>query len=179
MKDNTRLFLGLIPVVAAASTGVSGLTLGVVLFAVLLCGSLVMAAIGRLFSDKARVAAAILVICLFTGIAQMLVQMLFPVIAAELGVFLPLCAVGAMLVMLPEPCLCRGLKSGAVSLILLTLVGILREIIGSGRLFGATLWSCENARVLIARFPAGAFILLGILLAIVAAIRNHGKEDEQ
>ena len=179
MKNNTRLFLGLIPVVAAASTGASGLALGVVLFAVLLCSSLVMAVIGRLFADKARIAATILVICLFTGIAQLLMQTLLPSLAAELGVFLPLCAVGAMLCLLPEACVCCGLKSGVASLVLLTLVGVLREVIGSGRIFGATLWSCESARVLIARFPAGAFILLGILLAVVAAIRNHGKEDEQ
>lgn len=177
-KPVSRLFLGLCPVVAAAAGGTDGLVLGIVMLAVLICSGILMTLIGKLLPEDVETPAAILIICLFTGIAQLLLNMLLPAAAARLGIFIPLCAVGSMLCLLPckSAYAVQGIKSGIASCILLTVIGVLRELIASGSVFGATLIRSENAHVLFAAFPAGAFILLGILLGIIAAICNRKKE---
>lgn len=177
-----RLFVALCPVAAAASCGVNGLAIGIAMLAVLLVSGLLLAALGKLIAGDARIPASVLVICMETGVVEILLKMWAPVLAEELGIFVPLCAVGAMLCLLPEGCdcpACRGLKSGIAALVMLVILGVLREVIGTGAVFGKTLWQNANAHVLIARFPAGAYILLGILLGIYTAIRNHGKGDAE
>lgn len=179
-KPALRLFIGLCPVAAAATCGVNGLAIGVVMLIVLTLSGLLLAALKKVLSENARIPASALIICMFTGAVQILLNLWLPALAAELGIFVPLCAVGAMLCLLPEGCeciACRGAKCGIASLVMLTVLGAVCELIGSGSIFGAVLWQNAHANVLIARFPAGAYILLGILLGIFTAIRNHGKED--
>lgn len=175
-QSSARLFLGLCPVAAAATCGVNGLAIGIVALIVMVVSGLLLAALKKAISENARIPASVLVICLITGVVQILMNRLFPALAAELGIFVPLCAVGAMLCLLPDDAGCP-IRCGIASLVMLTLLGVLCELIGSGALFGKTLWQNANARVLIARFPAGAFILLGILAGIYAAITGRGKGD--
>ena len=179
-KSASRLFLGLCPVAAAATCGANGLAIGVILLVVLIGSGLLCAALNKLLTEAARIPAAVFIICMLTGIAEILLNLWLPALAGELGVFVPLCAVGAMLCLLPKGCECpavRAAKCGIASLVMLTLLGLLCELIGSGSIFGMPLWQNAQANVLIARFPAGAYILLGILTGNYAAIFHCGKED--
>lgn len=177
-RSVSRLFLCLCPVVAGAMTGIDGLALGVILFVVLLLSGLFSGIINNVVPENACVPAVIFICCAFAGIAQMLVNVLFPVLAVELGVFIPLCGFASMICLLTEgdDCtICAGIRGGASAIVMLTLVGVLRELIGYGRIFGATVCNCGG--LLIARYPAGAFILFGVLAGIYAAIRKNGKEE--
>lgn len=176
-----RFFVGLCPVAAAADCGVNGFAIGMVMLIVLFVGGLILSAIKKLLPEKARIPAAALILCTLTAAAQMFIRLIQPALVAELDVFVPMCAVGAMLTLLPkgrdDSTAQRGAKCGAAALAALTLLGVLRELIGSGSVFGAVLWENTDAYVLIAHYPAGAYILLGIALGIGSAIRNHGKGD--
>lgn len=174
----SRLFLGLCPVVAAAAGGVSGLALGLIMLFVLVLSGLILMPLKKAMSEETYIPAAILICCVFGGIAELLLNMLFPLLAGELGVFTALCAVGAMLTLVfaqGDPLAC-GVKAGLADLVMLVLVGVIRELIGYGSFFGCPVCSCDGWHVLAARFPAGAFILLGVLLGIIAAICGHKKE---
>lgn len=174
-----RLFLCLCPVAAAATDGMTGLAMGVLMLFVLLCSGLILTILKKLLPEGARVPATILIACLAASMAQILLNTWLPVLALDLGIFVSLSAIGAMLCLLIDDCACPaciGTKSGIASLIALTIVGSLREVIGFGSIFGAKLWN-SGANVLIARFPASAYILLGVLLGIYAAIRNRGEGD--
>ena len=175
----TRLFLGLCPVAAAATCAANGLAIGICVLIVLIGSGLLIAALKKLLTENALVPASVFIICMMTGAVQILLNRWMPALAGELGVFVPLCAVSAMLCLLPDGCAClacRGFRCGIASFGMLTVLGVLCELIGSGSVFGTILWENANAHLLIARFPAGIYILLGILLGIIAPIRNHGKE---
>ena len=176
-----RLFVGLCPVAAGASCGINGLAIGMVMLIVLLVGGLILSAMKKHLPEKAQLPSSVLILCMLTVVVQMFLRLIQPELAAELDVFVPMCAVGAVLSLLPEDgndrSAFRGAECGAAALAALTLLGALRELLGSGSVFGAVLWENTDAYVLLAHFPAGAYILLGMALGIVTAIRNREKED--
>ena len=134
----------------------------------------------NLIPDKVRIPAYIVVIASFVTLLQMLMQAYLPSLYASLGLFIPLIVVNCIILGRAEafaakntalPSLFDGLGMGLGFTWALTLLGAVRELLGTGTLFGFTvLPSATNMLVFV--LAPGAFIVLGYLIAIVNKIKK-------
>ena len=181
-----RLALAACPALAAATTAVNGLALGVVTGCVLLLTGIVAALLDNFVSEKGRVALFMGISAVFAGVAQMILKAVCADTAAALGVFLPLVAVNCLLLTRPAdengltPAVADGVKMALGFICLTTFLGALREILDVGTLFGAQILPKGLQLSAVAALPAGGLMLLGLLAGVANALRpkRSGKEDE-
>ena len=130
--------------------------------------------------DKVRIPVFIVVIASFVTILQMVMQAYVPSIYASLGLFIPLIVVNCVILGRAESFACKngpveslmdGIGIGLGFTLGLTLLGIVRELLGAGSVFGLTLMP-ETYNMLLFVLPPGAFITLGFLVAIVNKVRG-------
>ncbi|MBR5493794.1 MAG: electron transport complex subunit E, partial [Alistipes sp.] len=147
LKNNPTfvLVLGMCPTLGTTTSAMNGLGMGAATMAVLIMSNLVISLIKNLIPDKVRIPAFIVVIASFVTIIQMLMQAYLPSLYASLGVFIPLIVVNCIILGRAEA---FASKNGALDSILdgvgiglgftiaLTLIGAVREILGSGAIFG-------------------------------------------
>lgn len=179
--------LAALPALAVVTAGATGLAAGAAaLFALILAG-LILSALRGLIRPEARAFSFALLAAVAASMADMLLLLIAPKPSAALGPYLPLAALGCALTGYREfeapdfkagRALLLTLRRGAGFLIALTLIGCLREALGSGALFGLQLGDAFQPMRLIALTPGG-FILAGTLLAVaqwIASKRAKGGE---
>ena len=176
LKNNPTfvLVLGMCPTLGTTTSAINGLGMGVATMAVLIMSNLVISLIKNFIPDKVRIPAFIVVIASFVTIIQMLMQAYVPSLYASLGVFIPLIVVNCIILGRAEA---FASKNGAVDSILdgigiglgftiaLTLIGAVREILGSGAIFGFSLGIADYMPLVFVLAPGG-FIVLGYLMAL-------------
>ena len=181
VKDNPTfvLMLGMCPTLATTTSATNGMAMGLATMAVLICTNVVISCLKSLTPDKVRIPVFIVVIAAFVTILQMAIKAYLPDIDAALGLFIPLIVVNCIILgraeafaakQSPVASLFDGIGIGLGFTLGLTLLGIFREILGSGSVFGFTLLP-ETYNILLFVLPPGAFITLGFLIAIVNKIR--------
>ena len=182
IKENPTfvLMLGMCPTLATTTSAINGLSMGLATMFVLICSNVVISLIKNLTPDMVRIPVFIVVIASFVTILQMEMQAFVPGIYATLGLFIPLIVVNCIILGRAEA---FAAKNGAVASLMdgvgiglgftlgLTLLGICRELLGAGSIFGFTLLP-ETYNLLMFVLPPGAFITLGFLVAIVNRIKN-------
>ena len=182
IKENPTfvLMLGMCPTLATTTSAINGLSMGLATMFVLICSNVVISLIKNLIPDMVRIPVFIVVIASFVTILQMVMQAFVPGIYATLGLFIPLIVVNCIILGRAEA---FAAKNGAVASLMdgvgiglgftlgLTLLGICRELLGAGSIFGFTLLP-ETYNLLMFVLPPGAFITLGFLVAIVNRIKN-------
>lgn len=181
-----RLALAACPALAVATTGVNGLVLGVATGCVLVLTGIVGALLDNFVDHKGRVALNMVISAVFAGIAWMIVKAAWGGTAASLGIYLPLIAVNALLLMRPTEdnnpggAVSDGVKLALGYILLVTCLGAVRELLDVGTLFGAQVLPKGTQVSALAALPAGGLMLLGLFAGIVNAIRpkRSGKEDE-
>ncbi|MDE7189702.1 MAG: electron transport complex subunit RsxE, partial [Muribaculaceae bacterium] len=140
----------------------------------------VISLIKSLVPDKVRIPAFIVVIATFVTVLQLVVNAWLPALNASLGIFIPLIVVNCILLGRAEAfaskngvmaSLIDGLGTGIGFTFALVLLGASRELLGTGRLFGALIYP-EDYGMLVFVLAPGAFIALGYLIAIVNKIRK-------
>lgn len=180
-KENPTfvLMLGMCPTLATTTSAINGLSMGLATMFVLICSNVVISLIKNLTPDKVRIPVFIVVIASFVTLLQMAMQAYVPDIYATLGLFIPLIVVNCIILGRAEA---FAAKNDAVSSLMdgigiglgftlgLTLLGICRELLGAGSVFGFTLLP-ETCNMLMFVLPPGAFITLGFLVAIVNKIK--------
>lgn len=177
VKENPTfvLMLGMCPTLATTTSAINGLSMGVATMFVLICSNLVISLIKKLTPDMVRIPVFIVVIASFVTILQMVMQAYVPDIYATLGLFIPLIVVNCIILGRAEAfaakngpieSLMDGIGIGLGFTLGLTLLGICRELLGAGSVFGFTLLP-ETYNMLMFVLPPGAFITLGYLVAIV------------
>ncbi len=177
VKENPTfvLMLGMCPTLATTTSAINGLSMGLATMFVLICSNIVISLIKKLTPDMVRIPVFIVVIASFVTILQMVMQAYVPDIYATLGLFIPLIVVNCVILGRaeafaakngPVESLMDGIGIGLGFTIGLTLLGICRELLGAGSIFGYTLMS-ETYNMLMFVLPPGAFITLGYLVAIV------------
>ncbi len=182
VKENPTfvLMLGMCPTLATTTSATNGLAMGLATMAVLICTNVVISCIKSLTPDKVRIPVFIVVIAAFVTILQMVIKAYLPDIDAALGLFIPLIVVNCIILgraeafaakQNPIASLFDGIGIGLGFTLGLTLLGIFREILGSGSLFGTVLLP-ETYNILLFVLPPGAFITLGYLIAIVNKINK-------
>ena len=182
VKENPTfvLMLGMCPTLATTTSAVNGMAMGLATMAVLICTNVVISLLKSLTPDKVRIPVFIVVIAAFVTILQMVIKAFLPDIDAALGLFIPLIVVNCIILgraeafaakQSPVASLFDGIGIGLGFTLGLTLLGIVREVLGSGSIFGFTLLP-ETYNILLFVLPPGAFITLGFLIAIVNKLRK-------
>ncbi|MCM1067262.1 MAG: electron transport complex subunit E [Muribaculaceae bacterium] len=168
------LILGMCPTLGTTSSAITGMSMGLATLLVLICSNAAISAIKGFIPDKVRIPAFIVVIASFVTIVQMVMQAWFPALYSALGIFIPLIVVNCILLGRAEafasknkvlPSICDGLGTGLGFTLALTVIGAVRELLGTGAIFGAQLYSADFGALLFVLAP-GAFIVLGLLIAL-------------
>jgi electron transport complex, RnfABCDGE type, E subunit len=176
LKENPTfvLLLGLCPTLGTTGSAITGMSMGLATAGVLVCSNAAISMIKNLVPAKVRIPAFIVVIATFVSVLQMLMQAYFPALNATLGIFIPLIVVNCILLGRAEAFASRhgvadsvldGLGIGLGFTIALTILGSLRELLGTGRIFGAEIYP-ETYGSLVFVLAPGAFIVLGFLIAL-------------
>ena len=169
------LVLGMCPTLATTTSAINGMSMGLATTFVLICSNVVISLLKNLIPDKVRIPAFIVVIATFVTMVQLLMQAYLPAIYEVLGLFIPLIVVNCIVLGRAEAFAAKntvglsaldGLGMGLGFSLALTLIGAVRELLGTGSLFGLNLYS-ETYGMLIFVLAPGAFIVLGYLMALV------------
>ena len=182
VKDNPTfvLMLGMCPTLATTTSASNGLAMGLATMAVLICTNVVISCLKSLTPDKVRIPVFIVVIAAFVTLLQMVIKAYLPDVDKALGLFIPLIVVNCIILgraeafaakNSPLASLFDGIGIGLGFTIALTLLGIVREVLGSGAVFGLV-FIPENYNILLFVLAPGAFITLGYLIAIVNRLRK-------
>lgn len=176
-KDNPVfvLLLGMCPALATTSSGINGMSMGLATTFVLICSNIVISLLKNLIPDLVRIPAFIVVIATFVTIVEMVMNAYLPALADSLGLFIPLIVVNCIVLGRAEAFAAKnkpvasmfdGLGIGLGFTIALTLLGAVRELLGTGKIFDISLYS-EDYGMLLFVLPPGAFIALGYLIALI------------
>lgn len=178
------LLLGMCPTLGTTSSANNGLGMGLATTFVLLCSNMVVSSVKNLIPDAVRIPAYIVVIATFTTLVQMLLEAYVPSLYASLGIFLPLIVVNCIVLGRAESFAAKnnifdsaldGIGMGLGFTAALTIIGLVREVLGSGSAFGVELFSSEYGALVFVLAP-GAFIVLGFIIGIKNAIdRKRNK----
>lgn len=173
------LLLGMCPTLGTTGSALTGMSMGLATAGVLICSNMAISAIKPLVPDKVRIPAYIVVIATFVTVLQMLMQAYLPALNESLGIFIPLIVVNCILLGRAEAFASRhgvidscldGIGIGMGFTIALTILGAVRELLGTGRIFSLSIFP-ESYGSLIFVLAPGAFIALGFLIALI----NHLK----
>ena len=181
-----RLVLGTCPTLAVTTSAINGLGMGAAATFVLLGSNVVISALRKFIPDKVRIPSFIVIICMFVTMVQLLMQAYLPSLYESLGIFLPLIVVNCIILGRAEAFASKnpvaasaadGLGMGIGFTLALTLMGCIRELLGNGTVFGASLLGTSYQPMLLMILPAGGFLVYGLMLGIINALSNRGKED--
>ena len=176
-----RLVLGTCPTIAVTTSAMNGLGMGLAATFVLIGSNMVISALRKVIPDKVRIPCFVLVICTFVTIVQMLLQAFVPSLYASLGLFIPLIVVNCIILARAEAFASKngvvasavdGLGMGLGFTLAMLLMGSIRELIGSGTIFGLTVFGASFEPMLLFVLAPGGFIAYGLLLGIINAISD-------
>ena len=177
-----RLVLGLCPTLAVTTAAENGVAMGLATTFVLVFSNLVVSTLRKVIPSKVRIASYIVIIASFVVLAELFMQAYFYPFYKILGIFVPLIVVNCIILGRAEAfaskntiiySLADGLGIGLGFTISLTVLGGIREIIGNGTFFGASvMWSTFEPLRFMVKAP-GAFVALGFLLALMNIISRR------
>lgn len=185
VSDNPTfvLLLGMCPTLGTTGSALTGMSMGLATMGVLICSNMVISAIKNFVPGGVRIPAYIVVIASFVTVLQMLMKAYLPALDAMLGIFIPLIVVNCILLGRAEAfagknnvlaSLCDGIGIGLGFTIALTLLGSVREVLGTGKLFGETIYPEQFGSLVFVLAP-GAFIALGFMIALFNNIRGRKR----
>lgn len=189
LKENPvlRLVLGTCPTLAVSTMASNGIGMGLAATFVLLCSNVVISALRKVIPDQVRIPCYITVIAGFVSVVQMLVKAYVPSLDSALGVYLPLIVVNCIILGRAEmfasknkvlPSLLDGLGMGVGFTATLLAMGIIRELLGAGTVFGIPTLSSFMEPIIIFLLPPGGFFVFGMLVALAGKLSEEGKAPE-
>lgn len=174
------LLLGMCPTLGTTSSAMNGMSMGLATMFVLICSNMVISALKNVIPDMVRIPGYIVVIATFVTVVQMWMEAFIPDLYASLGLFIPLIVVNCIVLGRAEAFAAKngvvasafdGIGIGLGFTIALTLLGAVRELLGTGKLFNLTIMPEQFGSLIFVLAP-GAFIALGFLIAIVNKLRK-------
>jgi electron transport complex protein RnfE len=178
-KDNPVFvqLLGLCPALAVTNSAINGLAMGAATTFVLVGSSLLVSSLRRLIPKPVRITTFIIVIATFVTVADFTLQALAPAVHKELGAFVALIVVNCLILGRQEAFASRNPLTSSLAdatgmalgfSFALVLLGSIREVLGSGSLFGVALFGPSFEPWVIMILPPGGFLTLGLLLGLFA-----------
>lgn len=185
ITDNPVLIqlLGMCPTLATSTSLINAVGMGLSATFVLVCSNVLISLLRKIIPQKIRIAAYIVIIAGFVTLVDMLLEAYFNSIYNALGVFIPLIVVNCIILARAEsfasknkvlPSFFDGLAMGLGFTLALSILGAVREILGSGSILGFELFG-GVAPVSLFALPAGGFLGLGFLIALVQHLSNRKK----
>ncbi|MDD2489042.1 MAG: electron transport complex subunit E, partial [Bacteroidales bacterium] len=182
LKENPVfvLLVGMCPTLGTTTSAINGLGMGLSTSFVLVCSNIVIAAIKNYIPNKVRIPAFIVVIASFVTILQLCMEAYVPALYESLGLFIPLIVVNCLILARAEAyankntvldSMYDGIGMGLGFTLALTILGAVREILGSGSIFNYKFIG-DNDGILIFVLAPGAFIALGYLIAIINKLKT-------
>ena len=174
------LLLGMCPTLGTTSSAMNGMSMGLATMFVLICSNMVISALKNVIPDMVRIPGYIVVIATFVTVVQTCMEAFIPALYASLGLFIPLIVVNCIVLGRAEAFAAKngvvasafdGIGIGLGFTIALTLLGAIRELLGTGKLFNLTIMPEQFGSLIFVLAP-GAFIALGFLIAIVNKLRK-------
>jgi electron transport complex protein RnfE len=181
IKENAVfvLFLGMCPTLGVTTSAINGLAMGLATAFVLIMSNLVVSLIKSLIPDKVRIPAFIVIIASFVTIVELVMKAYVPSLFDALGLFIPLIVVNCVVLGRAEAFASKntvwssivdGAGMGLGFAMALTILGAVRELLGSGAFFGMKLISGDAMLLFI--LPPGAFLALGYLIVLANMIKE-------
>lgn len=179
IKENPTfvLMLGMCPTLGTTTSAINGMSMGLATMFVLICSNITISAVRNLIPDKVHIPAYIVIIATFVTIVQLCMEAYLPSLYESLGLFIPLIVVNCIVLGRAEAYAAKngvfdsaldGLGIGIGFTLALTLLGAVRELLGSGKIFDIVVFPEDYGMILFILAP-GAFITLGLLIAL----KNH------
>ncbi len=174
------LLLGMCPTLGTTSSAINGLGMGLATTFVLVAANVVISLLKNLIPDKVRIPAFIVVVASFVTLVEMVMQAYIPALYESLGLFIPLIVVNCIVLGRAEAfaakntvfkSLLDGVGMGLGFTLALTVLGTVREFLGTGQVFSLTIFSEQYGMLLFVLAP-GAFIALAYLIAIFNRIKT-------
>ena len=179
VKENPTfvLLLGMCPTLATTTSAINGMGMGLATMFVLVLSNMAISATAPYIPDKVRIPAYIVIIAAFVTVLQFIMQAYTPAMYETLGLFIPLIVVNCIVLGRAEAfanknsvidSACDGLGIGLGFTMSLTILGLVREILGSGSVFGFKF--IEGDGILAFVLAPGAFLALAYLIVIFRKI---------
>lgn len=174
------LLLGCCPTLGVTSSAINGIGMGAATAFVLVMSNLAIALVKNVIPDKVRIPAFIVIIAAFVTVVQLLMEAYTPALNEQLGLFIPLIVVNCIVLGRAEAFASRntafasvldGLGMGVGFTLALTLLGTIRELLGSLSVFGFKLVEADGMLVFI--LAPGAFITLGFIIAVMTWLKKR------
>lgn len=175
------LMLGMCPTLAITTAASNGIGMGLATTFVLVCANLFISLLRKVIPDKVRIPAFIVVIASFVTILEMLLKAYLPELSESLGMYIPLIVVNCIIFARAEAfafkngpvvSIADGLGMGLGFTGAITILSCIRELLGNGTIFGAQIMPEAYQPMGIMLNVPGGFVTLGLLLALVNAIKN-------
>lgn len=190
VKQNPILIqlLGMCSVLAISTTAMNAIGMGAAVTVVLIFSNVLISMLRKLIPNEIRIAAFIVIISGFVTAVQLIIKAYLPSLDKSLGVFIPLIVVNCIILARAEafasknrvlPSALDGLFMGIGYTAALLILSIVREFVGYGSFFGVKLFGSRFVGVGMLVSPPGAFILLGILIAVVNFIMMKSQEKKK
>ena len=174
------LLLGMCPTLGVTTSGTNGLGMGLATMFVLVLSNCFISVLKNVIPDKVRIPAFIVIIASFVTIVQLLMEAYVPFLYEQLGLYIPLIVVNCIILGRAEAfasknglvdSLFDGIGMGLGFTLALTLLGLVRELLGAGTVFGFNLFSIigvqEPKMMLVFILPPGASLVLAYLIAVI------------
>ena len=171
------LLLGMCPTLGTTSSAINGMSMGLATMFVLMCSNVVISCVKDFIPDKVRIPSFVVII----AVLQLCMQAYLPALYQSLGLFIPLIVVNCIILGRAEAfaaknnpfdSLLDGIGIGLGFTIALTLLGAIRELLGTGRIFNLSIFPEEYGALAFVLAP-GAFIALGLLIAFVNKLKTR------
>ena len=175
------LMLGMCPTLAITTAGSNGIGMGLATTAVLVCSNLFISLLRNFIPEKVRIPSFIVVIASFVTMIDLFMKAYLPDLSASLGMYIPLIVVNCIIFARAESfafknppvlSIADGLGMGLGFTFAITLLSVIREVIGNGTFFGATVMPASYQPMAIMLQVPGGFVTLGLLLILVNALRK-------
>jgi Na+-translocating ferredoxin:NAD+ oxidoreductase subunit E len=183
IKENPIFFqlLGMCPTLAVTTSAQNGLGMGLATTAVLVGSNTMISLLKKFIPSKIRIPAFVVVIASFVTIVGMVMEGYVPALFKSLGLFIPLIVVNCIILARAESFAFKnsvgasaldGIGMGLGFTWALVLLGSIRELIGSGQIFGMTVLGAAYKPAIVMILPPGGFLTLGLVLAVYNVIKN-------
>ena len=175
------LLLGMCPTLAITTSAMNGLSMGLATFFVLFGSNVVISILKNKLPDNVRITGYIVIIATFVTVAEMLIHAYFPTVFVSLGIFIPLIVVNCLIMGRAQAVASKNtvfrsaldaIGMGLGFTFALTLLGAIRELLGTGKAFGTVIFPDHYGAIIFVLAP-GAFIVLGYLIAAVNKVRRR------
>jgi len=177
IKENPTLvlLLGMCPTLAVTTSGMNGLGMGLTTAVILTMSNMIISMLRNVIPDKVRVPGYIVVVASFVTIVEFLLQAYIPSLYSALGIYIPLIVVNCIILGRAEAyagknkvaaSIFDGIGMGLGFTLALTIIGVVRELIGAGQIFGVRIMPVSYEPVTIFILAPGAFFVLAFLIAV-------------